>query len=226
MGLSRVLVLSALVALMMAVPTVVVPSASAAPCPDVEVIFARGTHEQPGAGPTGQAFVDALRPRVGDQSLAVYPVDYPANDQWTTGAAGVRDAAARIVSVAATCPNTKMVLGGYSQGAAVAGFVTSAVVPDGVDSAAVPKPLEPEVADHVAAIVLFGLPNERAMNFLREPVVAIGPLYEGKTRELCATDDPVCSDGLNFAVHNPRSYDGELTSQGAAFAASRLNATP
>jgi hypothetical protein len=99
-------------------------------------------------------------------------------------------------------------------------------VPDGVDSAAVPKPLAPEVADHVAAIVLFGLPNERAMNFLREPVVAIGPLYEAKTRELCATDDPVCSDGLNFAAHNPRSYDGDLTNQATAFAASRLNATP
>ncbi|MGV9801502.1 cutinase family protein, partial [Mycobacterium sp. NPDC003449] len=160
------------------------------------------------------------------QSLAVYPVDYPASDQWATGAEGVRDAGARIVSMAGVCPKTKMVLGGYSQGAAVAGFVTSAAVPDGVDPATVPKPLEPDVAEHVAAVVLFGLPNERAMNFLGEPAVAIGPLYKPKTRELCATEDPVCSDGLNFAVHNPISYDGDLTDQGAAFAAGRLNAAP
>jgi len=170
--------MSGLVALTMwtmAVPTDPVSYASASPCPDIEVIFARGTDEPPGLGPTGQAFVDALRPQLGNQSLAVYPINYPASDQWATGADGVRDAAARIESVAKTCPNTKMVLGGYSQGAAVAGFVTSAVVPDGVDSAAVPKPLQPEIADHVAAVVLFGLPNERAMKFLGEPPGGIGP---------------------------------------------------
>nr|MEA1123053.1 cutinase family protein [Mycobacterium shigaense] len=31
--------------------------ASAEPCPDVQVVFARGTGEDPGVGPTGQAFV-------------------------------------------------------------------------------------------------------------------------------------------------------------------------
>lgn len=203
------------------------PSSFAAPesCPDIEVVFARGTNEAPGVGPTGQAFVDALRPQVGEQSLGVYPVNYPASDQWATGVDGVRDASTRILSMAETCPQTKMVLGGYSQGAAVAGFVTSAAVPDGVDPATVPKPLQPDVAEHVAAVVLFGLPNERAMNFLGEPRVVIGPLYETKTRTFCATEDPVCSDGLNFAMHNPSSYDGDLTNQGAAFVAERLNAS-
>ena len=38
-----------------------IPGASADPCPDVEVVFARGTFEPPGVGDTGQAFVDALR---------------------------------------------------------------------------------------------------------------------------------------------------------------------
>ena len=33
-------------------------------CPDVEVVFARGTFEPPGVGATGQAFVDALRARL------------------------------------------------------------------------------------------------------------------------------------------------------------------
>jgi len=204
------------------------PQAFAAPesCADVEVIFARGTGEAPGVGPTGQAFIDALRPRLGDRSVDVYPVNYPATDQWATGVDGVRDASTRIISMAETCPQTEMVLGGYSQGAAVAGFVTSAAVPDGVDPATVPKPLQPDIADHVAAVVLFGLPNERAMNFLGEPRVVIGPLYETKTRTYCATEDPVCSDGLNFAVHNPSSYDGDLTDQGAAFAADRINTGP
>ena len=34
------------------------PSAAANPCPDVEVVFARGTTEPPGVGGVGQAFVD------------------------------------------------------------------------------------------------------------------------------------------------------------------------
>ncbi|MGE2717634.1 cutinase family protein [Mycolicibacterium litorale] len=208
---------------MSAVSTVLAPPVSAEPCPDIEVIFARGTHEPPGVGPTGQAFIDALRPQVGSRSLAVYPVNYPATDQWATGVDGVRDAGARVLSMVETCPETDLVLGGYSQGAAVAGFVTSAAVPSGVDPATVPKPLQPEVADHVAAVVLFGLPNVRAMNFLGEPPVEIGPLYASKTSTLCATEDPVCSDGLNFAIHNPSSYHGDLTTQGAAFAAAQLD---
>jgi len=116
-----------------------------------------------------------------------------------------------------------MMLGGWSQGAAVMGFVTSSAVPDGVDPATVPKPLAPEVADHVAAVVLFGEPNERAMNFLREPPVVIGPLYAGKTIQLCVPDDVVCSDGLDFDAHNPDLYtqDG-IVDQGAAFAAGHL----
>jgi cutinase len=203
-----------------------VPSASAQPCPDVEVVFARGTGEPPGVGPTGQAFVDAVGSRVGARSLGVYPVNYPASDQWETGLDGIRDAGAHVVSMAGNCPQTKMVLGGYSQGAAVMGFVTSAAVPDGVDPATVPKPLAPQVANHVAAVVLFGMPNMRAMNFLGQPPVVIGPTYQAKTIKVCATEDPVCSDGMNFAAHDTYANDGDIISQGADFAASRVQATP
>ena len=51
-----------------------IPGASADPCPDVEVVFARGTFEPPGVGDTGQAFVDALRAQLGGKSVDVYPV--------------------------------------------------------------------------------------------------------------------------------------------------------
>jgi cutinase len=203
-----------------------VPPASAEPCPDTEVVFARGTGEDPGVGPTGQAFVDSLRPRIGAHSLGVYPVNYPASNDWDTGLDGIRDASAHVVSMAGSCPNTKMVLSGYSQGAAVMGFVTSAAVPDGVDPATVPKPLAPEVADHIAAVVLFGTPNVRAMNFLGEPPVVIGPTYAGKTIKVCAPEDPVCSDGMNFSAHDTYAGNASVVDQGAAFAAGRLNGSP
>ncbi|ORV70160.1 cutinase family protein [Mycobacterium gastri] len=207
-------------------PATAIPAASAQPCPDVDVVFARGTGEPPGTGPTGQAFVDGLRSRLGTRSMGVYAVNYPASDQWDTGVDGIRDAGAHVVSTANACPNTKMVLGGYSQGAAVMGFVTSPAVPDGVDPATVPKPLAPEVANHVAAVVLFGPPNIRAMNFLGEPPVTIGAAYQGKTIKVCAPEDPVCSDGMNFAAHNTYADDGGMIAKGVDFAASRLGAGP
>lgn len=201
--------------------TVPVTPASAQPCPDVEAVFARGTDEEPGFGPTGQAFVDSLRSRVGAKSFDTYAVNYPASNDWPTGVDGVRDASTHIQSVAAACPKTKMVLGGFSQGAAVMGFVTANAVPDGVEAADVPQPMPAEVADHVAAVVLFGTPNTRAMNFLGQPPVVIGPLYAGKTIQLCAAEDPVCSEGLNFAAHNSYTEDG-MVDQGAAYAVHRL----
>jgi hypothetical protein len=200
-----------------------VPAATAQPCPDTELVFARGTGEPPGVGPTGQAFVDALSARLAPKPWSGYAVDYPATDNWDTGIDGVRDAGAHVVSRATSCPRTKMVLGGYSQGAAVMGFVTSAQVPDGVDPATVPKPLDPDVAEHVAAVVLFAMPNERAMNFLKEPTIAIGPTYQAKTLQVCAPEDAVCSEGLNFAAHD--SYAGDdatMVEQGADFAAHQL----
>lgn len=104
------------------------PSASAEPCPDVEVIFARGTGEPPGVGGVGQAFIDDLRAQAVGKSVSVYPVNYAASGDFENRAAfaqtvidGVRDAGAHVQSTAANCPDTRIVLGGYSQGAAVAG---------------------------------------------------------------------------------------------------------
>jgi cutinase len=202
------------------------PIASAQGCPDVQVLFARGTGEDPGVGPTGQAFVDNLRGRIGGRSMDVYPINYPATQEWQTGLDGIRDAGAHVESTAASCPQTKMVLSGYSQGAAVMGFVTSAAVPDGVDPATVPKPLAPDIANHVAAVVLFGTPNVRAMDFLGQPPVVIGPTYAAKTIKVCAPEDPVCSDGMNFAAHDTYADDASMVDKGAEFAASRINAGP
>lgn len=201
---------------------VTMPSANAAPCPDAEVIFARGTMEAPGLGDTGDAFVNSLRANVGAKSVGVYPVDYPATTDFPTAVQGIADARAHILATAASCPDTKMVLGGFSQGAAVIGFVTASVVPDGISPADVPAPMPPDVADHVAAVALFGKPSPRFMKVLNNPSVVVGPNYTGKAIDLCVDNDLVCDpQGRSFGIHTQYAEAG-LVNQGAAFAASKL----
>jgi cutinase len=202
-----------------------IPTASAEPCPDVEVIFARGTFEAPGVGGTGQAFVDALRGQLGDKSMDVYPVNYPASLDFATAADGVVDASNKIRDVAASCPSTKMVLGGYSQGAAVIAYTTEDAVPNGYTlPAGLTGPMAPEVAKHVAAVVLFGKPSSGflQMIYTGAPPITVGHLYADKTADLCIPEDNVCSpNGNDNGAHNLYSVNGMAT-QAADFAARRL----
>ncbi len=208
-----------------------VPAASAQPCSDVEVIFARGTGEPPGVGGVGQSFIDALRSDAGGKSISVYPVNYAASTDFNNPTAfaqtvvdGIRDAGAHVQATAAACPDTRIVLGGYSQGAAVAGFVTSAEVPPGVPAAFVPQPLPLEVADHVAAVALFGKPSEAWMSQYGAPPIAIGPAYAAKTIQLCAQGDTICDGtpggGPSFA-HALYPVNG-MVGEAATFVAGRL----
>lgn len=208
--------------------------AAAQPCPDVEVVFARGTGEPPGVGGIGQPFVDSLRSAVGARSLDVYPVNYEASSNFSdriefgqSVVDGIKDAGGHIQATAANCPRTRIVLGGYSQGAAVAGFVTSASIPAGVPAEYVqflPKPLPPEIANHVAAVTLFGTPSAQWLQNYGAPAIVIGPLYAPKTDELCAPADTICNGdpgGAPSFAHAEYPVNG-MTQQAADFAASHL----
>jgi cutinase len=200
--------------------------ASAAPCPDIEVTFARATTEPPGVGGVGQAFVDSLRSQVGGRSVGVYPVNYPASEDFAPSAsAGASDASAHVQSMAADCPNTKLVLGGYSQGAMVIDLITIAQFPV---AGFTPATISAEVADHVASVAVFGNPADR---YLGAPISAISPWYGPKAIDLCAPGDPVCTPGgsLSVPTHDEMFSPAHLSyqqsgmpSQAAAFTASRL----
>jgi len=201
------------------------PAANAAPCPDAQVVFARGTTEQPGAGPTGDAFIESLRSRVGAKSIGVYGVDYPAAMDFATAIDGIVDARAHILDTVASCPDTKLVLSGFSQGAAVIGFVTASEVPDGISPLDVPAPMPPEVADHVTAVALFGKPSTRFMKVINDPSIVVGPLYVAKTVDLCVDNDLVCDpDGSSFSIHDKYAETG-MVDEGAIFVANRLQAS-
>jgi cutinase len=206
------------------------PSANAAAddsCASVEVVFARGTNEAPGVGATGQAFVDALNARLPSKTVDVYGVNYPASLDFGRAADGIVDASNKIETIAASCPTTKIVLGGYSQGAAVAGYTTTDTVPAGFAlPAGITGPMSPAIASHVAAVVLFGTPDTWFMNLVdhNAPPITIGQLYSAKTLQLCATGDPVCfPGGLDRAAHSSYKNNG-MADQAADFAARQLSA--
>jgi hypothetical protein len=215
-----------------------VPSVTAQGCPDVEVVFARGTGEPPGVGGVGQAFVDAVRAQAAPRSVNVYPVNYAASGDFMNRIAfartvvdGIRDAGLHIEATAANCPDTRIVLGGYSQGAALAGYVTSAEIPEEVPAEYrefIPNPMPKEVADHVAAVVLIGLPSPEFLSSGGAPPITIGPSYVDKTLKLCAPDDTICNGAPagppNFA-HAMYGVNGS-TNDGAAYAVARLNPLP
>jgi len=189
---------------------VAAPAAGAAPCPDVEVVFARGTTEPPGVGGIGQAFVDSVRSQLGGRSVGVYAVNYPAsNDFASSTPAGGNDMSSHVQSMAANCPDTRMVLGGYSQGAAVVDLATTHMPAD--------------VSDNVAAAAEFGGARSTFADSLSAgPLPSLGPLYVGKTIEMCVPNDPICSQGgWDWRAHGAYVQAG-MVNDAAAFVASRV----
>ena len=213
---SVVSVISAASALLLA------PPVQAAPCPEVEVVFARGRTEPPGAGQVGNAFIDALRSKT-DKSIGTYAVNYPADIEVIEGA---NDMSKRIQYTAANCPDTTLVLGGYSLGAAVADIVLGAPT----KMFGYNNPLPPAMSDRIAAVALFG--NGTIPFF--GPISEISPTYGGKTIDLCTATDPICSGNLNpdyiigdfvgkWSAHQQPAYiDSGLVDEAAAFVAARL----
>ncbi|GAA1481036.1 alpha/beta fold hydrolase [Gordonia sinesedis] len=212
------------------------PRASAATCADVEVVFARGTVEPaPPIGLTGISFVETLRTQLGGKSLRAYGVNYPASNNFNNRlrfaqqvVSGINDAQARVKYLAAKCPRTRIVLGGYSQGAVVAGYAANGgiAVPAQYREYAsrVPGPLPPAVADHVAAIVLFAPPSDRWITDIGAPPIRIAAPYRARTVRYCIPGDTVCNGapvGQPNGLHVLYAVNG-MTLEASRFVVSRL----
>ena len=159
-------------------------------------------------------------------------VNYPATATFLRVADGVNDANNHVNFMIQNCPATRLVLGGYSQGAAAIDYLVGANpgsspgrvlrIPGlnadpgsgfGVDSA--PSPLAPEAADHVAAVAVLGNPADK----LTGPITGL-PFYGGRTIDLCNAGDPICGSGGNQAAHN--QYAGAQADRAASFVAGLL----
>lgn len=190
--------------------------AAAANCPSVQVVFARGRKESGGVGVLGNAFINALRSKV-PKNIGVYAVRYPADTEVDVGA---NDMSHYIQDMINSCPDTRLVLGGYSLGAAVTDVVLAAPVSAfGFDS-----PLPPGVDQHIAAVALFGNGSQWV-----GPITNFNPIYNDRTIELCHGADPVCNPAdpntwkENWPQHLAGAYiDAGMANQAADFVASKL----
>lgn len=212
------------------------PAGAAPACADVHVLFARGTAEEaPPLGITGIAFGNSVRNRLPRQSVRVEAVAYAASADFEhrvafaeSFVAGMRAAQQRVTSIAAHCPDTRIVLGGYSQGAALIAYTINA----GYDLPQqyqqyrryLPDPLPAEIAPHVAAVVEFGPPSARFLRQAGVPPLEAQAAYRGKTVRYCVTGDTICN-GAPIDIPNPLhllySVNG-MTDQAADFVARRL----
>ncbi len=214
LGAATVLAAGALLVAPSTVPRGV-PSAAATDCPDVEVIFARGTSEPAGLGRVGQALVDALRQQTG-KNIDGYGVNYPAGRLQLGGGDGANDAIKRVKDAVRECPNTDIVLGGYSQGASVIDIVSG--VPVGGISWG--SALPPEYANNITAVATFGNVVGRSGSSLSSQSKLLG----SKTIDLCNPEDPIChaGPGNEWSGHT-EGYVPVYTTQAATFIAARLS---
>ncbi len=211
--------MKAAAATLVAAAAVVTPSIAFAPvasadCPDIEVIFARGTDDTPGLGAVGGAFVNALQSKVGGRSVGSYAVNYPANFDFLAAAGGANDASAHVQYMMGACPNTRLVLGGYSQGAAVMDVIAAVPIP----AVGFNNPLPPNAPDFVAAIAVFGNPSAK----LGLPLT-MSPVWGGRSIDLCNGGDPICqTDGELLNAHKSPNYTGGFVNTAADFVAGRV----
>ncbi|KAE8312590.1 cutinase-domain-containing protein [Aspergillus transmontanensis] len=146
-------------------------------CQELTFIFARGTSEMGNMGSVvGPPVANQLASLTGNK-VTVQGVDYPADAAGNAnmGASGGPKMAELIQQAKKQCPNTKVVLGGYSQGAMVVHNAASKVG-----------------ADAISGAVLFGDPFKTQ---------GVGQLASDKVKEFCASGDPVCLNGMNFMAH-------------------------
>ncbi|BAL89221.1 putative cutinase [Actinoplanes missouriensis 431] len=185
---------------------------AAGDCSDVELVFARGTGEPQGLGIVGRPLARELAAALPDLAVGSFAVVYAAAGNQRSAGPGATNMSRHITEVAGECPDTRFVIGGYSQGASVTDIAIG-IRGAGTAGEAIPERL----ADRVAAVVVFGNP----LGLQRRTIAGSSAVFGPKAKEFCNTGDPVCGGGGNFAAHLAYPRNGSVQ-QAAAFAASKI----
>ncbi|KAF5377898.1 hypothetical protein D9615_006822 [Tricholomella constricta] len=170
-------------------------------CSAVTVYFARGTNESGTIGTrVGPQFKAALQSALGGKSLEFIGIDYPATIWgFLAGgdAGGATTMANSVTSKASSCPSTKIVISGYSQGAQVAHLAAGK--------------MSATVQNRVNAAVVFGDP------YNGQPFAGV---IAGRSKTFCHDGDFICTGGI-LVTDAHTNYDQDVGAA-AAFVAPRV----
>lgn len=181
-------------------------------CAAVHIITARASTEAPGEGITG-ALIDQIID-TSNQSITRASVSYPAtlNNYASSSAQGVTALKAQLTSQVQSCPNQKIVLAGYSQGAHVILDVLGGG--GGGSLGAATAPIATSISSHVVAAVSFGDPRHvvnQAFDLGSSRRNGLFPRTNGQLQTLsgfapkieafCDSNDTFCDSGFSTNVH-------------------------
>ena len=201
------------------------PASASSSCPSIMIVVARGTNE-----PAGQGNMASLASAIGNstsRSMSSFALDYPASAAfpayWTSVSTGEKNLQKLLTSLVASCPSSKYVLLGYSQGAQVIG---NALDVNGTQ-------LSSTVNKAIKAVVFYGDPtfvpresydagtHEASMGgrFERPPGDLVH--YATRLRSYCDANDVWCQfDGVSGAVHE--GYFKKYNANATAFVDGKL----
>lgn len=217
---SFVVVVAVLAATGVLVSTSGVAPAGAAECARVTIIGVAGSGQTPGLGDQVDDLVDGIQMRLdrAGRSVEVVPLAYPATDvarsfglvlfngrYRRSVAAGVASLHAAVADVIARCPETVLVLAGYSQGAQVVKEGLGGIDPTSPIAAVVLLADPTRVPDQAGTLRVGETGSSRAGILGPVPIPA---RFGSRTIDVCAAADFICSPGRFRPGGHLWGYDG------------------
>ncbi|EKG18199.1 Cutinase [Macrophomina phaseolina MS6] len=189
-------------------------------CAAVHILIARGTTEEYPGDMGSLANLIIANNGDADYENIIYPATF---DYISSTRQGMSATMNQLTAYVEACPDSKIVLLGYSQGAHVTGDALSGGGGSGLGAAT--DPVSTDIGEHVAAAVWYGDPRHVAGQSYNEgtatrsglyprtaaQLAILNQYYADKIRSYCDDGDPFCAGGTSVSVHGeyPENYDAE-----------------
>jgi len=192
-------------------PAHAVPSSGG--CAQVSIITARASTEAAGEGITGALVTQVVNASA--QTVSRASVSYPAtlNNYNNSSLQGINALKTQLTNLVNSCPSTKVVLMGYSQGAHVVADVLGGGQGGNLGTAT--PAIAANISSHVVAVATFGDPRHvasgpnfnagtstRSGRFPRSAAqVSALNAFSPRIRSWCDRNDTFCASGFSTNVH-------------------------
>lgn len=206
-------------------------SQAATTCAAVHIITARASTEAAGEGITG-ALVDQII-NSSTQTITRAAVDYPATltNYASSSLQGIQNLTSQLTTEVTNCPNEKIVLLGYSQGAHVVLDVLGGGQGGSLGTAT--PPISSTIGSHVTAVATFGDPRhvvKQSYDLGTSTRNGIFPRsstqlqvllnYASRIETFCDANDQFCDSGFSTQVH--LTYLNRYQTQAANFVLGKI----